>query len=182
MAEQAFVSRGTLYKVERGDPSASIRIYATVLSILGLAEGLGAVADRRKDLLGLDIDEDRLPQKVQSRGRSAVFEYTDTWLDHDDAFVLDPRICHAFDYTQSTDHPANAHDFSRPRIALSIFSTAQLQRLFRHRRGISRSVPAIPLANGELRLSSGIRFPVRAYVRRSYRAARCAFVANGRYT
>ena len=69
MAERAFISRGTLYKVERGDPSVSIGIYATVLSILGLADGLGTAADRRKDLLGLDIDEDRLPQKVQPRGR-----------------------------------------------------------------------------------------------------------------
>lgn len=70
MAERAFISRGTLYKVERGDPSVSIGIYATVLSILGLADRLAAAADRRNDLLGLDIDEDRLPQKIQPRKRA----------------------------------------------------------------------------------------------------------------
>jgi hypothetical protein len=43
-------------------------IYATVLSLLGLIEGLGNVADRGTDTLGLDIDEDRLPKKVQPRG------------------------------------------------------------------------------------------------------------------
>ena len=69
MAERAFVSRGTLYKVEKGDPSVSMGIYATVLSILGLIEGLGNVADRGTDTLGLDIDENRLPQKVQPRSR-----------------------------------------------------------------------------------------------------------------
>ncbi len=69
MAERAFISRGTLYKVERGDPSVSMGIYATVLSILGLVEGLGDVADRRTDTLGLDIDEDRLPKKIQPRSR-----------------------------------------------------------------------------------------------------------------
>lgn len=69
MAERAFISRGTLYKVERGDPSVSMGIYATVLSILGLVEALGDVADRGSDTLGLDIDEDRLPEKVQPRGR-----------------------------------------------------------------------------------------------------------------
>jgi transcriptional regulator with XRE-family HTH domain len=69
MAERAFISRGTLYKVEKGDPSVSIGVYATVLSILGLANGLGAVADRRDDSLGLDIEEDRLPKKVQPRSR-----------------------------------------------------------------------------------------------------------------
>ena len=69
MAERAFISRGTLYKVERGDPTVSIGIYTTVLAILGLADGLGTVADRRNDPLGLDIDEDRLPQKIQPRSR-----------------------------------------------------------------------------------------------------------------
>ncbi len=74
MAERAFISRGTLYrgtlyKVEKGDPSVSMGIYATVLSILGLIEGLGNVADRGTDTLGLDIDEDRLPKKIQPRSR-----------------------------------------------------------------------------------------------------------------
>lgn len=65
MAERAFISRGTLYKVERGDPSVSIGIYTSALAILGLVDGLAEVADRRNDHLGLDIDEDRLPRKVQ---------------------------------------------------------------------------------------------------------------------
>ena len=69
MAERAFISRGTLYKVEKGDPSVSMGVYATVLSILGLIKGLGSVADRGTDTLGLDIDEDRLPKKIQPRSR-----------------------------------------------------------------------------------------------------------------
>jgi transcriptional regulator with XRE-family HTH domain len=69
MAERAFISRGTLYKVEKGDPSVSMGVYATVLSILGLVDGIGATADRRNDPLGLDIDEDRLPKKIQPRSR-----------------------------------------------------------------------------------------------------------------
>jgi len=71
MAERAFISRGTLYKLERGDPSVSMGIYATVLAILGLIEGLGNVADRGTDTLGLDIDEDRLPKKVQPRNNKS---------------------------------------------------------------------------------------------------------------
>lgn len=69
MAERAFISRATLHKVERGDPSVSMGIYMAVLSILGLAEGIGGVADRGADTLGLDIDEDRLPKTVQPRRR-----------------------------------------------------------------------------------------------------------------
>ncbi len=70
MAERAFISRGTLYKVERGDPSVSIGIYATVLALLGLAHRLAHAADRRDDTLGLDIDEDRLPRRVRPRRRT----------------------------------------------------------------------------------------------------------------
>ena len=66
MAERAFISRNTLYKLERGDPTVSMGIYATVLSILSLVEKLGQVADRRNDELGLDIDEDNLPEKIRS--------------------------------------------------------------------------------------------------------------------
>ena len=67
MAERAFISRGTLYKVERGDPSVSMGVYATVLAILGLTDGLAQTADRCIDSLGLDIDEERLPKKVRAR-------------------------------------------------------------------------------------------------------------------
>ena len=70
MAERAFISRGTLYKVERGAPSVSMGIYATVLAILGLADRLAQAADRRIDSLGLDIEEDRLPRKVRPRRRT----------------------------------------------------------------------------------------------------------------
>ncbi len=69
MAERAFISRNTLYKAERGDPSVSMGVYATLLAILGLADGLAQAADRRNDSLGLDIDEDRLPKKVQPSRR-----------------------------------------------------------------------------------------------------------------
>ncbi len=70
MAERAFISRGTLYKVERGDPSVSVGIYAAVLAILGLADRLALAADRRDDSLALDLDEDRLPRKVRPRRRT----------------------------------------------------------------------------------------------------------------
>ena len=69
MSERAFISRGTLYKVERGDPTVSMGVYATVLAILGLVEALGQVADRRDDILGLDIEEDRLPKSIVPPGR-----------------------------------------------------------------------------------------------------------------
>lgn len=69
MAERAFISRNTLYKIERGDPTVSMGAYASVLGILGLASGLGDVADRRDDTLGLDLEEERLPKSINSKRR-----------------------------------------------------------------------------------------------------------------
>jgi len=69
MAERAFISRNTLYKVEHGDPTVSIGIYATVLSLLGLVDKLGDIADRRDDSLGLDIEEYHLPKTIITRRR-----------------------------------------------------------------------------------------------------------------
>lgn len=69
MAERAFISRATLYKVEKGDPTVSMGIYATVLAILGLAKGLGEIADRINDPLGLDLDEEHLPKRIMSKRR-----------------------------------------------------------------------------------------------------------------
>ncbi len=65
MAERAFISRNTLHKVEQGDPSVSIAIYATVLSLLGLVDRLGDVAERSKDEIGLDLEEDNLPERIR---------------------------------------------------------------------------------------------------------------------
>ena len=70
MAERAFVARSTLQKVEQGDPGVSLGVYATVLFILGLSERIADRADT--DSVGLQLDEDRLPQRVRtSKRRSA---------------------------------------------------------------------------------------------------------------
>ncbi len=67
MAERAFISRSTLAKIEKGNPTVSIGAYLTVLAILGLIEGVGDIADRSKDVIGLDIEESRLPQRIVPR-------------------------------------------------------------------------------------------------------------------
>ncbi|GJL95504.1 MAG: transcriptional regulator [Hyphococcus sp.] len=65
MAERAFISRNTLSQVEKGNPSVSIAIYATVLSLLGLVDRLGDVAERSEDEIGLDLEEDNLPERIR---------------------------------------------------------------------------------------------------------------------
>lgn len=72
MAERAFVARSTLQKVEQGDPSVSLGVYATVLFILGLSDRIADLADITNDSLGMQLDEARLPQRVRSSKRRAT--------------------------------------------------------------------------------------------------------------
>ncbi len=44
--------------------------YATVLFVLGLQDGIAELADRSRDPLGLDLLEERLPQRVRVPRRS----------------------------------------------------------------------------------------------------------------
>jgi len=67
MAERAFVTRQTLHKVEKGDPTVSMGTYATALFILGMTDRLADLADSRFDQLGLSLEEERLPKRIRSK-------------------------------------------------------------------------------------------------------------------
>jgi len=70
MAERASISRTTLNKVEKGDPGVSLGIYATVLFVLGLANRIGDLCDIRTDTVGLELEEESLPQRIRRSKRS----------------------------------------------------------------------------------------------------------------
>jgi DNA-binding XRE family transcriptional regulator len=65
MAQRASISRTTLAKVEKGDPGVQLGIYATVLFVLGLTNRIGDLADVRHDNAGLELEEERLPQRIR---------------------------------------------------------------------------------------------------------------------
>jgi DNA-binding XRE family transcriptional regulator len=67
MAERTGVSRTTYLKVEKGDPSVSLGVYAMALFVLGFEETLGRVADPQFDPTGLVLDVKRLPKRVRTR-------------------------------------------------------------------------------------------------------------------
>jgi len=71
MAERTAVSRTTYLKVEKGDPSVSLGVYAMVLFVLGFEEVLGRVADPQSDQTGLVLDVERLPRRVRVRKKPA---------------------------------------------------------------------------------------------------------------
>lgn len=66
-AERASIGRSTLNRVEKGDPTVAVGIYATVLFVLGLVDRLGDLADARNDLTGLQLEEEHLPKRIRAR-------------------------------------------------------------------------------------------------------------------
>src|SRR5437763_1385866 len=65
MASRLFVSRDTLWRLERGDPTVSMGTLATAAFVLQLQERLGALAAPATDDLALSLDERRLPQRIR---------------------------------------------------------------------------------------------------------------------
>lgn len=70
MAERASISRTTLNKVEKGDPSVSLGNYSAVLFVLGMAERLGNLADPAEDETGRRLEEERLPKRIHLKSKA----------------------------------------------------------------------------------------------------------------
>ena len=64
MAARLFVSRDTLWRLERGDPSVAVGTLVTATFILNLHDRLANLAAPAQDELGLSLDEQRLPQRI----------------------------------------------------------------------------------------------------------------------
>jgi len=59
-------------KIEKGDPGVAFGHYATVIFVLGMTDRLAALADPRSDAVGLQLEEERLPQRIRlPRGQKA---------------------------------------------------------------------------------------------------------------
>ena len=65
MAERAGVSRATIGKIEKGDPTTSIGGYASVLFVLGMLDRLSDVVDVVHDLIGRQLEDEKLPERVR---------------------------------------------------------------------------------------------------------------------
>src|SRR3984885_9031451 len=64
MAARLFVSRDTLWRLERGDPAVALGTMATAMFVLNLHDRLANLAAPASDELGLSLDERRLPQRI----------------------------------------------------------------------------------------------------------------------
>lgn len=67
MAERLGIAKSTYFKVEKGNPTVSMGVYAMALFVLGFAAALGEIIDVRQDDQGLLLDAERLPERVRVR-------------------------------------------------------------------------------------------------------------------
>ncbi|MCW5559148.1 MAG: helix-turn-helix transcriptional regulator [Verrucomicrobiae bacterium] len=65
MAARLFVSRDTLWRMERGDPTVALGTLATATFVLGLQDRLANLVAPASDELALSLDERRLPQRIR---------------------------------------------------------------------------------------------------------------------
>src|SRR5271156_507592 len=68
-AQRASISKPTLIKVERGDPGVSMGSYATVLFVMGMTDRLADLAAAKNDPVGLELEEENLPQRIRTTRR-----------------------------------------------------------------------------------------------------------------
>jgi hypothetical protein len=69
MAERAGLSRATIGKIEKGDPTTSLGGYAAVLFVLGMVNRLNDLADATNDITGRQLEEERLPKRIRIPGK-----------------------------------------------------------------------------------------------------------------
>ena len=65
MAERLFVSRDTLWRLERGDATVALGTLATAVFVLQLQDRLANLAAPATDALALSLDERRLPRQIR---------------------------------------------------------------------------------------------------------------------
>ena len=65
VAERVGVGKRSYVKVEKGDPSVSMGIYAMALFVLGFPDVFANLADVSRDDTGLLLETGRLPKRVR---------------------------------------------------------------------------------------------------------------------
>lgn len=67
VAERTGVAKNTYLRVEKGDSTVGLGVYAMALFVLGFGEPLSTLIDVTRDDTGLLLDEERLPRRVRMK-------------------------------------------------------------------------------------------------------------------
>lgn len=65
VTQRASISKPTLIKIERGDPTVSMANYATVLFVIGIVDRLADLVDLKNDPVGRQLEEENLPKRIR---------------------------------------------------------------------------------------------------------------------
>ena len=65
MAERSGLSRSTIGKIEKGDPTTSMGSYCAVLFVLGMEKHLRDLVDSKHDIVGRRLEDENLPLRVR---------------------------------------------------------------------------------------------------------------------
>src|SRR5438132_13371664 len=65
MAARLFVSRDTLWRLERGDPTVALGTLVTATFVLGLRDRVAHLEAPASDERALSFDERRLPERIR---------------------------------------------------------------------------------------------------------------------
>ena len=71
MSERLGVAKSTYARVEKGDPTVSLGVYAMALFALGFGDALGDLVDASRDEEGLLLDQQRVPKRVRPKREPA---------------------------------------------------------------------------------------------------------------
>lgn len=69
MADRLFISRRTLWRLEKGDPTVSLGAFANATFVLQFHERLAQLAAPARDTLAFELDEERLPRRIRRKKR-----------------------------------------------------------------------------------------------------------------
>ena len=64
-SDRAGISRITLSRIEKGDPSVCMGAYMQVLFVLGMENRIGDLVDATTDKIGRFMEEENLPKRVR---------------------------------------------------------------------------------------------------------------------
>ena len=75
MAKKMFISRKTLFRLEKGDPGISLGVFASALWVLGLDKDLLKIADPEKDKVGIFHDRQQLPKRIRKKSTDNKLDF-----------------------------------------------------------------------------------------------------------
>ncbi|RZI45156.1 helix-turn-helix domain-containing protein [Rickettsiales endosymbiont of Peranema trichophorum] len=65
MAQRAGLSRSTIGKIEKGEPTTSMGSYGAVLFVLGMEKRMSDLVDSVHDIVGRRLEDEHLPKRVR---------------------------------------------------------------------------------------------------------------------